>query len=292
MQRKNADDGGVFAARRERDERDGRDEDDDIAAGPAAARATGSWQRERARPLIWGHRGADHRGPDAGCVENTIEAFAAARAAGADGVELDVRLCASGEVVVFHDADLTRLAGRAARVDALPLAALRRVRLHGDARISTLDEVFEALGPDLRVNVEIKPVPAARAGAVAARVLACIARHRAGARAIVSSFDPVILAQVRARAPRLAVGLLFHAAQRLPLRQAWLARVLRPAALHPEHVLVTGARLAAWRQRGHAVNVWTVDDAAAVRRLAALGVDGIITNDPARALRAITQSRS
>lgn len=281
MQRKNADERGVFAAREEN------------AASPgAAARADRGRERARplVRPLIWGHRGADHRGPDARCIENTLEAFAAARAAGADGVELDVRLAASGEVMVFHDADLTRLAGRAERVDALALAALRRVRLHGNARIPTLDEVFDALGPDMRVNVEIKPVPALRTGAVAARVLACIARHRAAARVIVSSFHPGVLAQVRVRAPHLAVGVLFHAAQRLPMRRAWVARVLRPAALHPEHVLVTGADLAAWRRHGYAVNVWTVDDAAAVRRLAALGVDGIITNEPARALRALEET--
>lgn len=248
--------------------------------GPRPAGSLGS-------PLIWGHRGAGHRGDDARLAENTIAAFEAARAAGADGVELDVRLCATGEVVVFHDDDLARLAGRPGRVDGLSLSALRDLRLRGDTRIATLDEVFEALGPSWRINVEIKPVAMPRTAALVAAVLACIDRHRAREQVLVSSFDPVILGQVRLRAPGLATGYLFHREQGLPLRRAWPARLLRPAALHPDHGLITRARVRTWHRRGWAVNAWTVDDAMSVRALAALGVDGIITNDPAGARAAL-----
>src|SRR5262245_51611322 len=95
-----------------------------------------------AGPLVIGHRGASARAP-----ENSVEAFARARTDGADGVELDVLCCATGEVVVFHDDDLVRLAGRPERIDALSLAALREVHLQGGARIPTLEEAFEACGP-------------------------------------------------------------------------------------------------------------------------------------------------
>ncbi|MBZ0238678.1 MAG: hypothetical protein K8M05_40585, partial [Deltaproteobacteria bacterium] len=86
-----------------------------------------------------------------------LAAFALSRAHGADGVELDVLLCASGEVVVFHDDDLRRLAGRPERVDAVPWSELSRVELLGGGgqRIPRLEEALEACG-DLRVNVEIK----------------------------------------------------------------------------------------------------------------------------------------
>jgi len=63
------------------------------------------------QPLVIAHRGAS-----AAALENTVEAFARARADGADGVELDVLACASGQIVVFHDDDLTRLGGRPERV--------------------------------------------------------------------------------------------------------------------------------------------------------------------------------
>src|SRR3954447_12750112 len=96
-------------------------------------------RRPSGSPLLVGHRGASALAP-----ENSVEAFARARADGADGVELDVLCCSPGEVVVFHDDDLARLGGRPDRIEALPLADLRRVRLRGDARIPTLEEALEA----------------------------------------------------------------------------------------------------------------------------------------------------
>ncbi|WP_428264201.1 glycerophosphodiester phosphodiesterase [Haliangium sp.] len=253
----------------------------------------------RAQPLIWGHRGADHRAPDGDLVENTLPAFARALAAGADGVELDVRLCAGGEVVVFHDDDLTRVAGRPERVDELDLSALQAIPLAEGARVPTLAEVLAAV-PAL-VNVEIKPPPTRRdrrAGPgrrlrvrdhLARATVDVIAAAGAEDRVIVSSFDPLILAAVRARAPHLARGYLFHAEQSTPLRQAWLSRTLRPHALHPDVRLVDRRRVRAWRRRGVAINVWTVDDPDEIVRLSQLGVDGIITNRPAAARAALAR---
>jgi glycerophosphoryl diester phosphodiesterase len=58
--------------------------------------------------------------------------------------------------------------------------------------------------------------------------------------------------------------------------------VIRPTALHPEAALVDAPQLRRWRRRDRLVHVWTVDAPAEVRALAALGVDGIITNRPSR----------
>ena len=66
----------------------------------------------------------------------------------------------------------------------------------------------------------------------------------------------------------------------LPLRRAWLAPVLRPLALLPELVLCDAARVAGWHRRGYMVNVWTVDEPAALEACRRMGVDGVITNDP------------
>jgi glycerophosphoryl diester phosphodiesterase len=239
------------------------------------------------RPLIFGHRGAEHHVAGSGIVENTMPSFLRARDRGADGVELDVRLCASGEVVVFHDEDLTRLAGRAARVEDLSLALLREIPLHGGAAIPTLDEVLAAMPAPMVVNVEIKTVPARRVPRLVAAVLDTILRSPAADRVLVSSFDPVILAAVRLRAPHLPSGYLCHAGQRMPVRRGWPAYALRPHALHPEARLVDAARMRAWRRRGLTVNVWTVNDPIEVRRLAELGVDGIISDDPAAARAAL-----
>jgi len=230
-------------------------------------------------PLVIGHRGASARAP-----ENSVEAFARARADGADGVELDVLQCATGEVVVFHDDDLARLAGRPERVDALPFAELREVRLASGARIPTLAEAFEACGPELLVNVELKAggVSADRLAALAAGVADVVERAGTAARVLVSSFSPLAVRAWMRRARAIPAALLFERAAPVPLRRAWAAAWLRPSALNPERLLCTRPRVERWHARGYAVNVWTVDDEAELRALRDMGVDGLITNDPTR----------
>jgi glycerophosphoryl diester phosphodiesterase len=236
------------------------------------------------RPLVIAHRGAS-----ADAVENTLGAFRLAREQGADGVELDVMRSACGEVLVFHDDDLARLGGGSVRdlVRRMRWEALREIDLGGE-RIPLLSAVLEELGP-LLVNVELKAEAGWQArlrdDGLALAVANLIARHGVQERVLVSSFDPLLLARFRAHAPRVATGLLFAADQARPFKEAWAAPLIKPRALHPEAALVSAPRLHAWRARGYAVNVWTVDDAAELRALHALGVDGVITNRPAAARR-------
>lgn len=231
-------------------------------------------------PLIIGHRGAS-----AVLVENTIPALERARADGADGVELDVRLCATGEPVVFHDANLRRMAGRDERIDALSLAELRRVELRGGARIPTLDDVLEALPADYLINVEIKTTRRVPPGVVDA----VLPRLR-GRNVIVSCFHPAVVWQVRRRAPELPTGLLFYEELDPGLRLGWPAFVLRPTAVHPRSWLLTQARARRWRRAGFAINTWTVDHPAELARVVRCGVDSIIANDPAAARRYVERA--
>jgi len=235
-------------------------------------------------PLVIGHRGAS-----AVETENTVAAFSRARADGADGVELDVMTCGTGELVVFHDDDLTRLAGRPERIAETPFAVLRAATLAADTRIPTLDEVFEACGPEMLVNVELK-IPGRGHTALAPlcdAVAASVGRARAEARVLVSSFNPRAVRAWMRRLPAVPAALLFERDSPLPLRRAWAAAWLRPHALNPELALCSGARVAAWHRRGYMVNVWTVDDPAALAACRRMGVDGVITNDPARARAAL-----
>jgi glycerophosphoryl diester phosphodiesterase len=255
----------------------------DRLSAPAAAR----FRRPPAGPpLVWGHRGAS-----ADALENTLTAFRLAKEQGADGVELDVTRCKTGEVVVFHDDDLRRLGGRPDRVRDLGWDELRRVDLGGGEHMPLLDDVL-AETRSLLVNIELKSAPTWPERLVddglAQRVAELVARHDAGARVLVSSFDPLLLGRFRLQAPHLATGLLFAHDQARPNREAWAANVLRPTALHPEGILVDARAVRLWHARGFAVNVWTVDDPAELRLLSALGVDGLITNRPA-ATRAVIQ---
>jgi glycerophosphoryl diester phosphodiesterase len=225
-------------------------------------------------------------------TENTTGAFRRAAADGADGVELDVLLCATGEVVVFHDDDLVRLGGRPDRVDTLALGALREITLSGGGGIPTLAEAFEACGPALLVNVELKTQGLGDPGIprLVGAVADVIDRLAVGARVMVSSFNPLAVGLWKLRRPAVPAALLFEREAPRPLRQAWALPLLRPAAVHPEHALCDQRTIARWHERGYMVSCWTVDDPARLRALARAGIDGVITNDPAAARRALTSS--
>jgi len=240
-------------------------------------------------PLVLGHRGASREAP-----ENTLAAFRLAMEQGADGVELDVWRCRSGEVVVFHDADCRRIAGAPLRITRARWDELREldVGLHkGEKfrgeRIPLLEQVFEAL-PSALVNVELKSPGLGRGDPrLAWDVARLIAARGAADRVVVSSFDPVLLGFFRLAAPRIPTGMLFEAEQRWRLVADVAAPALWATALHPESALVTPERVRGWKQRGYALNVWTVDAPGEVDRLCGLGVDGLITNVPAEVARRV-----
>lgn len=248
-----------------------------------------SWRsRDVGRPWVLGHRGAS-----AHVTENTLAAFARAMADGADGVELDVQRCRTGEIVVFHDDDLGRLAGRPGGIADLALDELRALRLRGGGEIPTLAEALETCGPTALVNVEIKYdglLPFGCAACVAG-VAEVVARADAAPRILVSSFSPAAIWSWRRRYAAIACGLLFEVPSRgqrpWPLHSDWLLPVLVPAAVHPDHQLCDARTVDAWHRRGYAVNAWTVDDPDRLRALAAMGVDGLICNDPGAALAAL-----
>jgi glycerophosphoryl diester phosphodiesterase len=251
---------------------------------PTAGVARRFGLRPRGAPLVIGHRGAS-----ALVTENTTAAFVRAREDGADGVELDVLLSRDGEVMVFHDDDLRRLAHRPDRVRDLPRAHLQALALAGGGRIPTLDEALVACGPELLVNVELKvsgpfdrQVPALVEG-----VSRVIDRHGAQGRVLVSSFSPVAVGWWRRCRPDVPAGLLFEAETWTAVACALTLPLLRPAAAHPPHTLCTRPLVDAWHASGYAVNAWTVDAPDRLRMLAALGVDGLVTNDPAAARAAL-----
>lgn len=131
------------------------------------------------RPLLVAHRGASYAYP-----ENTMAAFDAALAEGADGLELDLQLSADGVPVVFHDDTLAKVGLPHARVRDFKLSDLQAMDV-GDwfgtapARMPTLDEVLDAYGDKTRLYLELKKSErssarqAQLARAVAGRLTSC-----------------------------------------------------------------------------------------------------------------------
>ena len=209
-----------------------------------------------------------HRGCPALAPENTLAAFRAASEY-LDWVELDVRRCASGELVVFHDETLGRLTEATGRVADTTLTALRGLRIgDSDESIPTLTEVFETLPDTVSINVELK-----ESGLTDLLVSAVAdAEHEV----LVSSFDADALRDVRERTD-LPIAFLCSSEWDDALR---VAGELGCTALHPRYDLLSAERVADAHDAGFELNAWTVPDSETVERLREWGVDGVIVDDP------------
>jgi glycerophosphoryl diester phosphodiesterase len=207
-----------------------------------------------------------HRGDPIAQRENTLPAFEAAVLAGADMVELDLRRSADGEIVVLHDATLSRLWEVDAAVDDLELAALESIG-HGGVRIPTLLEVLDAVELPLMVDFTTRTVVP---GAVAA-----VRDRSAMDRALFVSGNVDALRELRALAPEARVGLTWA---ELGAPSPALFEELGAEYWNPTARLVTPELVAAVHGLGLKVSTWTVDHADEMARVARAGVDAIVSN--------------
>jgi glycerophosphoryl diester phosphodiesterase len=237
---------------------------------------------DHGRPLNIAHRGASAYAP-----ENTLAAFRLALEMGADGFELDVMLSADGHLVVIHDDTADRTTDGSGPVQEKTLAELKALdagarfdaRFAGE-RIPTLREIFDLVAGDRAfVNVEIK-TDSLKGDGLEEKLVALIRRYGLGECLLISSFNPFALWRMRRLAPDLPLALLYAEDQRIHLRDRWFAFLSHPDALNPSFRMATQEHVRRAKSKGHRLYVWTVDEEKEMRRLIALGVDGIITNKP------------
>jgi glycerophosphoryl diester phosphodiesterase len=227
-----------------------------------------------------------HRGASTAAPANTLPAFEKAVELGADGVEFDVQLSADGVPVIIHDFAVDATTDGRGRVADMTLAQLRQLDAgstfdpaFAGERIPTLEEVLEAVGGRLILNIELKTT-SLRDNGLEQTVVAQVERHGLRDSVLLSSFNPFSLRRAKRIAPHIPVGLLYSPDLPLPLRRAWLAPMVAHEARHPDHTMVNARYLAWARRRGYRVNTWTVNDPEEMHRLIGLGVDGIITDVP------------
>ena len=234
-----------------------------------------------ASPRVLAHRGARRVAP-----ENTVEAFVAAAALGADGVELDVHRTGDGGLVVHHDAK-ARGIGVLAEHSAAEIRAAR-------PELPTLEEALEAcLG--MLVNIEVKNLPGDAdydaTDSVAGAVVELLASRERRDEVLVSSFNLESADRVLALDGSIATGFLTGFGFD-PVDGVEVAHGHGHGAVHPNVRSLAGdaagVTVARAHELGMAVNVWTVNDEDELRRLAAAAVDAVITDVPDLAVEVLS----
>lgn len=247
----------------------------------------------RARPLNIAHQGGEALWPS-----NTLLAYRHAAALGVGMIETDMHATRDGALVLSHDETLDRLTDRAGRIADLTLAQVRaadagyRLTPAGASgfpfrgrgvQVATVDELLGDV-PALPLTIEIKQVSPSLAAPLCRKLRAAGATGRV----IVASFSDAALNDFRAACPEVLTSMTERELRPLVLLSkvglSRLARAPGQVAQVPVRgggvTVVTPAFVRAMHARGVAVQVWTIDDPAEMRRLVGLGVDGIITNRP------------
>lgn len=233
-----------------------------------------------------------HRGLPLSTAENTLGAFGAALEAGADIVETDVHLSKDGRVIIAHDPDLSRVAHLPGLVSDFTARELREMDLGFGEGFPTLDELLEAF-PQAKFNIDLK-IPT-----VVDAFVDVITQIGATERILVASFDEPTRVHAVTRLPGVVSSATAGHIVEGRVR-SWLGLSTEGWNLPPEVkalqipptryglALVTPSLVRMAHARGLEVHVWTINDPSDMRRLLAMGVDGIVTDrcDLARAVLA------
>jgi glycerophosphoryl diester phosphodiesterase len=220
-----------------------------------------------------------------------MAAFALAKEYGAPGLELDVHLCATGELVVVHDANFLRTTGADLDVAAASVSRIKELDAgssFGPAfageRVPLLNEVLDAFSGELYIDIELKskkvwndPLPKALAALLRDRAKTAKGLER---RITVSSFNPFALAAFKRAAPEFATAIIWSGHEELPfyLRRGQGRWISGCDYLKP--IKTMAAPLPFARAIGRPMVAWTADDIELAAELVKKGCAGVVTNRP------------
>lgn len=223
--------------------------------------------------VLIGHRGACGYEP-----ENTLKSFTQAIDMGCDGIELDVHVCKSGEVVVLHDTTLDRTTNGKGNVTEKTLEELKQYDAGKGEKIPTLAEVLDLLGDRITINIELKGY-----GTLEPTVSLLEEYFKMGklspSNVVLTSFIHEYIKDARTLLPIVRTGLLIRSELLgfSALSEAADADYLVTFYEYANENVISDAH-----SRGIKVMTYTVNDMEEIRRLKKLGIDGIITNYPDR----------
>src|SRR4029077_4316656 len=235
---------------------------------------------------IHAHRGVSTRAP-----ENTLAAVHEAISAGADYIETDVQLSKDDVLVIAHDSDFSRLGGVAKKVWDLTYDEIRAIPLGGRATpefrneiTPTLDALLVEAKGRIKVNIELKYYGNHQPG-LARKVVEAVRKRGMLDQVVIQCLEYDPLLEVRRLAPEVPGGYLLSLNAREPSR-------LKVDFLSVEQKRLDRAFIQQAHRRGQQVYAWTVNTAEDMRRLFDLGVDGVITDQPALARKTLDEHLS
>ena len=221
--------------------------------------------------LVMGHRGAK-----AYIAENTLESIEKALDFNVDGIEIDVHCCATGELVVFHDFTLDRMTNGEGELAKQSLLELKSLKVDGKYSIPTLAEVLNLIDRKCILNIELKGKSTAKATCETIQYYI----ENFGwqySDFLVSSFQHHELETVFKIDKKVPIGVLTKANV---VEAIEFAETINAKAIHPGSAIVTRDNVKLAQSKGYAVNVWTVNDEATIKRMKDYGVNAIISDNP------------
>ena len=251
-------------------------------------------------PVVVAHRGDSMHYP-----ENTLPAFLSAVKMGIDVVETDVHLSKDGVLVIWHDPTLERNTDGAGRIEDHTLAELKRFDagytftkdggrtfpFRGTGvQLATLEEVLQAC-PGQRFNIDLK----SKTPAIVDEFINVIRRNKSENRVVGASFHISNLKALRVKAPEIPTSittvevLLYLFLQKthlLPRRLAKGRQIIFQVPVRQWGIeVITPGFIKAFHERGAVIQVWTINDESEMRRLFGMGVDSVMTDDPATVIK-------
>lgn len=228
--------------------------------------------------LIFAHRGASGYQ-----TENTLAAMEKALQLGAPAVELDVHNV-EGELVVFHDRRLDSKSSGSGIIHLVSKDYLAGINVKGQP-IPTLWQVLELIAGRCIVNIELKGIntvmPLIDLYPKALKQLGFTQEQL-----LISSFNHPYLREFKQALPNALVAPLLAS---IPLEGAAVVSQLDAYSLNLDVSFINQALVDDAHQRGAKVYVYTVDHADDIHALKKMGVDGVFSNYPDRAMQALTQ---
>lgn len=221
-----------------------------------------------------GHRGAMGHEP-----ENTLASIKKAIDLGADGFEIDVFKCLSGEIVLFHDKHLDKLTNGEGLVENKSLTDLKKLSVLGtENKIPTLEEVLNIINKQVFLNIELKGKNTAKASLEL--VEKYINQKKISSQNILfSSFDWNELEKLRELNSDVKIALI---TENDPLLAIETAKKLKAFAINPNYKDLNKKNIKIIHNNDFKIYTWTVNNKRDISKMKSLKVDGIITDFPDR----------